>query len=167
MTTPETNAAIDAVWDQLLIRRGLAALERAERLGRDAGPYALQAQIAACHARATTADQTDWPRIADLYADLADLLPTPVVELNRAVAVSMAHGPEAALPIVDALLDEPSLHAYHLLPAVRGDLLARLGRHAEAAAEFDRAASLTRNARERSVMQRRASEARAAGRAGS
>jgi RNA polymerase sigma factor (sigma-70 family) len=151
-------------WDQVLIRRGLAALARAEELGGAAGPYALQAAIAACHARARTADETDWPRIAALYATLAGLAPSPVVELNRAVAVAMAFGPAAGLEIVDALRSEPSLRSYHLLPSVRGDLLARLGRLEEARAEFERAASLTRNARERALLRARAAGAHAAGR---
>lgn len=142
-------------WDQLLIRRGLAALERAESLG-PPGPYTLQAAIAACHARARTADETDWNRIAMLYGELARLTPSPVVELNRAVAVGMASGPEAGLALADRLAAEPSLRTYHLLPAVQGDLLARLGRHDEARAAFERAASLTRNARERSVLLQRA-----------
>jgi RNA polymerase sigma factor (sigma-70 family) len=145
-----------ALWDQLLIRRGLAALERADRLGGVRGPYALQAAIAACHARARTAEATDWRRIAELYAALAALTPSPVVELNRAVAVAMAFGPQAGLDLVDALADEPSLRAYHLLPSVRGDLLARLGRHDEARPEFERAAGLTRNARERDLLLDRA-----------
>ena len=145
-----------AKWDQLLIRRGLSALERAHALGGALGPYALQGAIAACHARARTADATDWARIAALYGSLADVVPSPVVELNRAVAVGMAEGPARGLALVDALLSEPELRAYHLLPAVRGDLLARLGRHLEASAEFERAASLTRNARERDVLRSRA-----------
>ncbi len=145
-----------ARWDQLLIRRGLAALERAEALGGALGPYALQAAIAACHARARTPAETDWGRIAALYDALARLLPTPVVELNRAVAVSMASGPAAGLELVDALTSEPSLKAYHLLPSVRGDLLAKLGRLDEARTEFERAASLTRNARERDLLLERA-----------
>jgi RNA polymerase sigma-70 factor (ECF subfamily) len=143
-------------WDQLLIRRGLAALERAEKLGGALGPYALQAAIAACHARARTAEETDWPRIAALYDALAQLAPSPVVELNRAVALSMAFGPAAGLEIVDALTEEPSLKTYHLLPSVRGDLLAKLGRTDEARAEFERAASLTRNSRERELLTERA-----------
>jgi len=147
-----------ARWDQLLIRRGLAALARAEELGGAGGPYALQAAIAACHARARSADQTDWARIAVLYSALGQRMPSPVVELNRAVAVSMAFGPAAALAIVDALIAEPSLERYHLLPTVRGDLLAKLGRHAEARAEFERAAELTRNARERDLLLKRAAE---------
>jgi RNA polymerase sigma factor (sigma-70 family) len=148
-----------ARWDQLLIRRGLAALARAEALGGALGPYALQAAIAACHARARTAAETDWPRIAVLYQALAAVAPSPVVELNRAVALSMAHGPTVGLELVDALTSEPSLKAYHLLPAVRGDLLDRLGRFDEARAEFERAASLTRNARERDVLLGRAAAA--------
>jgi len=147
-------------WDHLLIRRGLAALERAERLGGVPGPYALQAAIAACHARAGTPEQTDWPRIVALYGTLAEVSPSPVVELNRAVAVAMASGPEAGLELVDALLDEPSLRGYHLLPSVRGDLLARLGRNDEARAELERAASLTRNARERALLLERAASLR-------
>ena len=143
-------------WDHLLIRRGLAALERAEQLGGSLGPYGLQAAIAACHARARTADETDWQRIADLYAALARLTPSPVVELNRAVAVAMASGPAAGLELVDRLLGEPVLKSYHLLPSVRGDLLARLGRLDEARAEFERAASLTRNTRERELLLARA-----------
>jgi RNA polymerase sigma factor (sigma-70 family) len=145
-------------WDRLLIRRGLAALERAESLGGAMGPYALQAAIAACHARAVTAAETDWPRIVALYDAVAQLAPSPVVELNRAVAVGMAFGPAAGLDLVDALVPEPSLKAYHLLPAVRGDLLRKLGRSEEARAEFERAASLTENARERDLLQRRAAE---------
>jgi RNA polymerase sigma-70 factor (ECF subfamily) len=136
-------------WDQLLIRRGLLALARAEALGGLAGPYALQAAIAACHARALTAEETDWAKIAELYLRLAECEPSPVVEVNRAVAVSMAHGPEAGLAIVDTLASEPSLRSYHLLPAVRGDLLHKLGRLAEARVEFERAATLTQNAWER------------------
>src|SRR5690606_16039454 len=144
--------------DQLLIRRGLAALARAEALGGALGPYALQAAIAACHARARTARETDWARIAALYDALSRLAPSPVVELNRAVALSMAFGPAAGLELVDALAAEPSLRGYHLLPSVRGDLLARLGRTEEARAEFERAASLTQNARERALLRRRAEE---------
>jgi RNA polymerase sigma-70 factor, ECF subfamily len=143
-------------WDQILIRRGLAALQRAEALGGARGPYALQAAIAACHARALTAEQTDWARIAGLYAELAEVAPSPVVELNRAVAVAMAFGPAAGLAVVDRLTDEPSLADYHLLPSVRGDLLFKLGRWAEARVEFKRAASLTRNARERDLLLDRA-----------
>jgi RNA polymerase sigma factor (sigma-70 family) len=145
-----------ALWDQLLIRRGLAALARAEALGGERGPYTLQAMIAACHARARTAAGTDWARIAALYADLSRLARSPVVELNRAVAVAMAFGPQAGLEIVDALTAEPSLAGYHLLPSVRGDLLAKLGRSDEARREFERAAALTRNARERELLLGRA-----------
>jgi len=145
-----------ARWDHLLIHRGLAALERAERLGGALGPYALQAAIAACHARALTAAETDWARIAALYEGLAQLTPSPVVELNRAVALSMAFGPAAGLELVDKLTSEPSLKLYHLLPSVRGDLLKKLGRIDEARAEFERAASLTRNARERKLLLERA-----------
>src|SRR2546426_632832 len=137
-----------ARWDHMLSRRGLAALARAEELGGALGPYALQAAIAACHARARTAAETDWARIAALYDALAQLAPSPVVELNRAVAVAMAFGPAAGLHLVDALMSEASLKAYHLLPSVRGDLLSKLGRFGEARGEFERAASLTRNARE-------------------
>ncbi|MDZ5447632.1 RNA polymerase sigma factor [Micromonospora sp. 4G57] len=144
-------------WDQLLIRRGLAGLDRARALGGTPGPYALQAEIAACHARARTPDQTDWARIAALYADLARVVPSPVVELNRAVAVSFADGPAAALELARALADEPALANYHLLPSVLGDLLAKLGRHDEARVEFERAASLTGNARERALLLDRAS----------
>ena len=143
-------------WNQLLIRRGLAALDRAEALGGAPGPYLLQAAIAACHARARTPEETDWVRIAALYQALALRTPSPVVELNRAVAVGMAYGPAQALPIVDALSAEPALANYHLLPAVRGDLLVKLGRRAEARAEFERAATLTRNARERTLLLDRA-----------
>jgi len=145
-----------ARWDQVLIRRGLAALERAEALGGAHGPYALQAAISACHARARTAAETDWARIARLYDALALLAPSPVVELNRAVALAMAFGPAAGLELVDTLTAEPSLARYHLLPSVRGDLLAKLGRFDEARAEFERAASLTRNARERELLLGRA-----------
>lgn len=141
-----------ARWDQLLIRRGFAALERAEKLGGARGPYALQAAIAACHARARVPAETDWPRIVALYEALSGLTPSPVVELNRAVAVSMASGPAAGLEILDALVSEPSLKAYHLLPSVRGDFLFKLGRFAEAQEEFERAASLTRNTREREFL---------------
>jgi RNA polymerase sigma factor (sigma-70 family) len=143
-------------WDQLLIRRGLAALRRAEELG--GGPYTLQAAIAACHARAVRPEQTDWRRIAALYAALNQVMSSPIVELNRAVAVSMAEGPAAALPIVDALADERALRSYHLLPSVRGDLLDRLGRYAEARVEFERAAGLTGNTREQELLRRRAAE---------
>jgi RNA polymerase sigma factor (sigma-70 family) len=145
-------------WDRLLVGRGLEALERAEQLAGSMGPYALQAAIAACHARANAAEETDWPRIAALYDALAQLAPSPVIELNRAVAVGMAFGPAAGLDLVDALVDEPSLKAYHLLPAVRGDLLRKLGRLAEAGAEFKRAALLTDNARERELLHRRVAE---------
>jgi RNA polymerase sigma factor (sigma-70 family) len=145
-------------WDQLLIRRGFAALLRSEQLGGPAGSYVVQAAIAACHARARTADETDWERIAALYEVLAVIEPTPVVELNRAVAVAMAFGPARGLELVDALRSRPELRTYHLLPSVRGDLLARLGRPAEARAEFEHAAALTRNAQERSVLLRRAAE---------
>jgi RNA polymerase sigma factor (sigma-70 family) len=145
-----------ARWDHLLIGRGLAALARAEELSGALGPYTLQAAIAACHARARTPEDTDWTRITALYDALAQLTPSPVVELNRAVAYGMAFGPAAGLEIVEPLRAEPTLQAYHLLPAVRGDLLAKLGRHAEARAEFERAASLTRNARERALLLERA-----------
>ncbi|HEY3708585.1 MAG TPA: RNA polymerase sigma factor [Amycolatopsis sp.] len=144
-------------WDQLLVRRGLAALARSEELAGGAyGPYSAQAAIAACHARARTPDETDWDRIAALYAGLAQITPSPVIELNRAVAVSMASGPAAGLELVDRLLDEPALKAYHLLPSVRGDLLVKLGRFAEAKTEFERAAGLTGNARERTLLLDRA-----------
>ncbi len=145
-----------ARWDQLLIRRGLAALERAGQASAAPGPYALQASIAACHARALTADQTDWPRIAALYDALAQLTPSPVIELNRAVARGMAYGPAAGLELVNTLVSEPALENYHLLPSVRGDLLAKLERFHEARAEFERAASLTRNERERALLLERA-----------
>jgi RNA polymerase sigma factor (sigma-70 family) len=145
-----------ARWDHVLIRRGLAALERAEALGRALGLYALQAAIAACHARARTPEETDWERIATLYDALTQLAPSPVIELNRAVAIAMAFGPAAGLEIVDALISERSLKGYYLLPSVRGDLLAKLGRFYEARAEFERAASLTRNARERCLLIERA-----------
>jgi RNA polymerase sigma factor (sigma-70 family) len=143
-------------WDQMLIRRGLAALARASALDRPRGPYVLQAEIAACHARAATPGETDWPRIVALYDVLAQVTPNPVVELNRAVAVGMAFGPATGLELVEALGTEPSLANYHLLPSVRGDLLAKLGRHEEAQQEFLRAASLTRNARERTLLLDRA-----------
>lgn len=146
-----------ARWDQLLIRRGLAALERAEALGAARGPYALQAAIAACHARARTAAETDWQRIASLYDALNKLTPSPVVELNRAVALAMAFGPAAGLELLDTLASEPSLKFYHLLPSVRGDFLFKLGRFTEAQAEFERAATLTQNARERDLLLDRAS----------
>jgi RNA polymerase sigma factor (sigma-70 family) len=145
-----------ARWDQLLIRRGLAALDHAEALGGERGPYALQSAIAACHARARVADDTDWSRIAALYAELARVSPSPIVELNRAVAVGMAQGPAAGLALVDRLADEPILAEYHLLPGVRGDLLEKLARFGEARAEFERAASLTRNSRERALLLERA-----------
>jgi RNA polymerase sigma-70 factor (ECF subfamily) len=145
-----------AQWDQLLIHRGLAALERAGHLDGAPGQYALQAAIAACHARARTPVETDWPRIVELYGVLAQLTPSPIVELNRAVAVSMAHGPQAGLDLVDDLATEPALNGYHLLPTVRGDLLAKLGRAAEAKVEFERAASQTRNTRERELLLERA-----------
>jgi RNA polymerase sigma factor (sigma-70 family) len=145
-----------ALWDRLLIRRGLEAIARAERLGAARGPYLLQASIAACHARALEADATDWHRIVALYDELRSVSPSPVVDLNRAVAVGMASGPQAGLDALDPLLDEPAMRSYHLLPSVRGDLLARLGRLDEARAEFERAASLTRNARERELLLRRA-----------
>ena len=145
-----------ALWDQLLIHRGLAALDRARRLGGAAGSYALQAAIAACHAQAHTAAETEWERIAALYESLARLAPSPVVELNRAVAISMAFGPAAGLELVDALTEEASLKGYHLLPSVRGDFLAKLGRFDEARAELQRAASLTRNTRERELLLERA-----------
>jgi RNA polymerase sigma factor (sigma-70 family) len=147
-----------ARWDRMLIRRGFAALARAQALDSAPGPYALQAAIAACHAHARKAEDTDWPRIAALYDALAECAPSPVVELNRAVAHGMAFGPAAGLHIADALTAEPALKTYHLLPAVRGDLLAKLGRTKEARAEFERAAALTRNARERSLLTARAQE---------
>jgi len=145
-----------ARWDHLLIRRGLASLARAIELGGGRGPYALQAALAACHARARTGDDTDWAQIAALYAILAEVLPSPIVELNRAVALGMADGPAAGLALADQLRDEPSLAGYHLLPAVRGDLLRKLGRFAEARQELERAASLTHNARERTLLLERA-----------
>jgi predicted RNA polymerase sigma factor len=145
-------------WDHLLIRRGLAALERAERLGGALGPYALQAAIAANHARSRTADETDWTRIAALYDALAEVIPSPVVHLNRAVAIGMAYGPQAGLEIVDALTTEPALRTYHLLPSVRGDLLEKLGRFSEARGEFERAASLAQNARDRAFLLERAAK---------
>lgn len=146
-------------WDHILIRRGLTALERAERLANSRGSYALQAAIAACHARARTGDETDWQRIATLYGELAQLTPSPIVELNRAVAVGMAFGPAAGLELVDALASEASLRNYHLLPSVRGDFLSKLERFDEARAEFERAAGLTRNARERDFLRERAATA--------
>lgn len=161
-TNPATGAPIPLLeqqrsrWDRLLIQRGLTALERADALPGPRGPYALQAAIAACHARARAPDETDWPRIVALYDALAQLTPSPIVELNRAVAVAMADGPGAGLELVDALSAEPFLANYHLLPAVRGDLLAKLGRHDEAASEFARAATLTRNLPERNLLLDRA-----------
>jgi RNA polymerase sigma-70 factor, ECF subfamily len=146
-------------WDQLLIQRGLAALSRAEALGGERGPYVLQAAIAACHARAFRPEETDWPRITELYGVLAEVMPSPIVELNRAVAVSMTFGPQAGLALVDQIAGEPSLRAYHLLPSVRGDLLMKLGRTAEAQAEFRRASELTANARERELTEQRARDA--------
>jgi predicted RNA polymerase sigma factor len=140
----------------MLIRRGFAALERAQRLGQPLGPYTPQAAIAACHARARTAEQTDWGRIAALYAALAELYPTPVVRLNRAVAVGMAFGAESGLALVDGLLGEPALKTYHLLPSVRGDLLEKLQRFGEARAEFERAAAMAHNARDRELLLTRA-----------
>ena len=157
---PDQNRAR---WDQLLIRRGLAALAQAETHGAHAeqalGSYALQAAIAACHARARTPEETDWLRIVGLYGALAEIVPSPIVDLNRAVALSFAFGPEAGLKLVDAIGAEPALKNYHLLPGVRGDLLVKLGRHAEARAEFERAASLTRNERERALLLKRAASA--------
>ena len=147
-----------ARWDRLLIRRGLDALARAEALGGRLGPYALQAAIAACHAQARTAEATDWARIAALYDALAQMQPSPVIELNRAVAIAMAFGPAAGLELVDALREEPALRQYHLLPSVRGDLLFKLGRYDEARAEFERAAAMTRNARERELLLGRAAQ---------
>jgi RNA polymerase sigma factor (sigma-70 family) len=145
-----------ALWDHLLIRRGFAALDRANSLAHSLGPFALQASIVACHARALDAESTDWPRIASLYEQLGKLTPSPVIELNRAVAVSMAYGPAAGLELIEALSSDPSLQSYHLLPSVRGDLLFKLGRFAEAQADFERAASLTRNSRERQLLLDRA-----------
>ncbi|MFC5451143.1 RNA polymerase sigma factor [Paenibacillus aestuarii] len=146
-----------ALWDHLLIRRGLAAIERAERLGKAFGPYLIQASIAACHARARTASETEWVRISALYDALSQVAPSPVVTLNHAVALSMAFGPEVGLDVVDALLQEASLRNYHFLPSVRGDLLMKLGRKQEASLEFKRAAALTRNEKEREFLLRRAS----------
>ncbi len=151
-----------ALWDPLLINRGLAALARADELGGAHGPYALQAAIAACHARARAPEETDWPRIAALYGELARVAPSPIVELNRAVAVAMADGPAAGLAIVDGIAGDPVLRGYHLLPSVRGDLLAKLGRRDEARAEFERAAGMTRNQRERALLLERAAGLRAA-----
>ena len=153
-------------WDQLLIRRGFTAMLRAREVGGPPGPYVLQAAIAVCHAQARTAEDTDWAQIATLYQALAGLLPTPIVQLNRAVALGMAHGPEAGLALVDSLVDDPALRDYHLLPGVRGDLLVRLGRYEEARLEFDRAASLTRNVAERAFLSRRADELAVAGASG-
>jgi predicted RNA polymerase sigma factor len=143
-------------WDRLLIERGLAALRQAERLGGAQRPYTLQAAIAACHARAVRAEDTDWAHIAALYAILGHITPSPIIELNRAVAVSMAHGPQAGLDLVDTLAADRVLRDYHLLPSVRGDLLVKLGRPAEAQVEFERAAALTQNARERELSSERA-----------
>lgn len=151
-----------AKWDRLLIGRGLAALERAERLAGALGPYALQAEIAACHARARTPQETDWSRIAALYDALAQVVPTPVVALNRAVAIGMAYGPDAGLELVDALTGEPILKSYHLLPSVRGDLLEKLGRFSEACNEFERAATLAQNTRDRTLLLARAARCRRA-----
>jgi predicted RNA polymerase sigma factor len=150
-----------ALWDQLLIRRGVAALARAEKLGGSSGRYALQAAIAACHARARTPEETDWSRIATLYTELARISPSPIVELNRAVAIAMAFGPQAGLALVDQLAEEPALRSYHLLPSVRGDFLTKLGRFDEARGEFERAASLTGNVRERRLLLKRAEDAQA------
>jgi len=150
---PDQNRAN---WDQMLIHRGLSALARAEKTSARRGPYVIQAEIAACHARAKSSAETDWARIAALYGELAEVAPSPVIELNRAVAVSMAVGPEAGLELVNRLQDEPALSGYHLLPSVRGDLLRKLGRVQEARAEFERAASITRNARERELLLERA-----------
>ena len=147
-----------ALWDQLLIHRGLTALERADQLGGGRGPYALQAAIAACHGRAKTPGETDWARIAALYGELAQVAPSPIVELNRAVALSMAHGPAAGLEVIDVLNEEPRLKDYHLLPSVRGDFLFKLKRFAEARLEFERAAGLTQNARERTLLLERAAK---------
>ncbi len=147
-----------AQWDRLLIRRGLAALERCRRLGRPLGPYALQASISACHAEAPTPEDTNWIRIAALYEALSRAEPSPIVELNRAVAVSMAFGPAYGLPLVEALADQPALRSYHLLPSVRGHLLKQLGRLEEARAEFERAAGMTRNVREQELLRKRAAE---------
>jgi RNA polymerase sigma factor (sigma-70 family) len=148
-----------ALWDQFQIRRGLQALGRARKLGGAGGFYALQAAIIACHARAATAGETDWPRIAGLYAELATVMRSPIIELNRAVAVGMAEGPQAGLSIVDGLVHEPALKAYHLLPSVRGDFLHKLGRHEEARAAFEAAAALAGNRREQDLLRRRAAEA--------
>jgi predicted RNA polymerase sigma factor len=147
-----------ARWDRLLIRRGLAALEKAETLDGARGPYALQAALAACHARAQTAAETDWARIVGLYGVLAEVMPSPIVELNRAIALGMLFGPEAGLRLVDALAEDPALARYHLLPSVRGDLLFKLGRFEEAREEFERAAGMAGNARERALLEKRAVE---------
>jgi RNA polymerase sigma factor (sigma-70 family) len=147
-----------AHWDHLLIQRGLTAIERARKLGQARGTYLLQAKIAACHARARVAEETDWNRIVSLYIELGEVAPSPIVELNRAVAVSMASGPAAGLALVDTIVSDPALKSYHLLPAVRGDLLFKLGRFHEAGSEFERAASLTRNERERELLLARAAE---------
>jgi predicted RNA polymerase sigma factor len=147
-----------AQWDQLLIQRGLAALQRARGLGFSPGPYAIQAEIAACHARAREPQQTDWNRIVELYGELAEIMPSPVIELNRAVAVSMASGPQQALAIIDGLMGDPRLRNYHLLPSARGDFLKKLGRLTEARNEFERAASMTQNSRERELLLTRARE---------
>jgi predicted RNA polymerase sigma factor len=149
-----------AKWDQLLIRRGIAAIKRAEQLSGTRGPYALQANIAACHARARAAEQTDWARVVEFYNELARVAPSPIVELNRAVAVGMASGPAAALEMVDALHTEGTLDGYHLLPSVRGDLLRKLGRFDEAWREFENAAALTRNVKERDLLLGRAKTCR-------
>jgi len=151
-----------ARWDHLLIRRGFAAIERARAIGGAIGPYLLQAELAACHARARTAEETDWVRIAVLYGALAAIHPSPIVELNRAVAISMAEGPAAGLAAVERLVLEPSLKNYHLLPSVRADLLGKLDRHGEAQAEFERAAAMTRNVQERTLLLARAENARRA-----
>jgi predicted RNA polymerase sigma factor len=151
-------------WDQLLVRRGLAALARAEALVRPLGPYTLQAAIAACHARARTGDETDWKKIVALYDALVEITHSPVVELNRAVAVSMAFGPAAGLELVDALIDAPELRAYHLLPSVRGDLLAKLGRTDDARKDFEHAALLAQNGRERELLLSRAKACETSGR---
>jgi predicted RNA polymerase sigma factor len=148
-----------ALWDQLQIRRGMQALGRARELGGAGGNYALQAAIVACHAQASTAGDTDWSRIAELYAELVAVVPSPIIELNRAVAVGMAEGPEAALAIVESLVREPALKAYHLLPSVQGDLLHKLGRYQEARAAFEAAAALAGNERERELLKRRAAAA--------
>jgi predicted RNA polymerase sigma factor len=148
-----------ALWNHALIHRGIAALERAQKIGGAPGPYVLQAAIAACHARAISSEQTDWPQIAALYETLGQLHPSPIVALNRAVAVSMAHGPEAALQLIDSIANDPALRDYHPLHAVRGDVLEKLGRYAEAKVEFERGAALTRNEREKEVMLARADAA--------